>query len=318
MLKIIKREEGNVLVIIAFAMLVIMGFSAVGIDMGVMLTARNQLQSAVDAAALGGASGLIVSQAEATSRAITFAGLNTCINEPVTITAADVTFPTASRVMVQATRVLNLFFARVLGINSTNITVSAVAGLGILTGTGDLKPFAIPDLNYPLGVQVILKAGALGAPGTSAGFFYPVDFPPINRGTPITGAQAYNYNIINGSDGPIYIGDELLVEPGNMIGPTIHAIDYLMSLDPNASWNGTQVVASVYPGSSSPRIFKIPFYDPNFPPDSGRNTVIVIRLGAFFLEGTQGRDVIGRFISITTSGSWGGGPSSLMGVKLVE
>ena len=123
---------------------------------------------------------------------------------------------------------------------------------------------------------------------------------------------------MNGSIDPVYIGDELLVEPGNMVGPTIQGINYLISLDPNVYWDGTQTAGSAYPGFSSPRIIKVPFYDPNFPPDPGRDTVIVIRLGAFFLEGTQGRDVIGRFIEITTSGSWGGGPSSLMGVKLVQ
>ncbi len=200
---------------------------------------------------------------------------------------------------------------------TADITATAIAAFGSLSGTGDLKPWAIPDLEFTLGVQVVLKAGALGAPGTEAGYFYPVDFPPQNQGTPIPGAQAYEENIINGSTMTIFIGDELLVEPGNMVGPTIQGINDIVALDPSAYWAGDHVAGSNFPDFTSPRICKIPFYDVNFPPDSGRNTVIVIRLGAFFLEGTQGRDVIGRFIRITTGGIWGPGPSDLMGVKLV-
>jgi hypothetical protein len=316
MSKFMKKEKGSVLVIVALAIVVIMGFAALAIDVGVMLTAKNQLQSAVDAAALAGASGLVVSQTKATNRAITFAALNNCINQPVTITAQDVTFPTPNRVRVDATRLLNLYFARVLGMNTANITAAAVAEIATLGGTGDLKPWALPDLEWTLGDLVTLKAGELGAAGTSSGFFYPVDFPPVNRGTPVGGAQAYEENILYGAGDPVFVGDELLVEPGNMIGPTAHATNELISQDPNAHWGGESVDGSAYPGFSSPRIIKIPFYDPNLAPDSGRNTVIIVRLGAFFIEGFHGRNLEGRFIEITTSGT-SGGPSFLQGVSLV-
>jgi hypothetical protein len=217
---------------------------------------------------------------------------------------------------VDATRLLNLYFARVLGMNTANITAAAVAEIASLGGTGDLKPWAIPDLEYTLGDPVTLKAGELGAPGTSSGFFYPVDFPPLNRGTPVGGAQAYGENILYGAQDEVFVGDELLVEPGNMIGPTAHATHELISQDPNAYWGGESVDGSAYPGFSSPRIIKIPFYDPNLAPDSGRNTIIIVRLGAFFIEGFRGRNLIGRFIEITTPGT-SGGPSFLQGISLV-
>src|SRR5574341_296115 len=211
MWNIVKKDEGSALVLAAIAMLVLLGFAALAIDVGAMLTARNQLQGAVDAAALAGASGLIISQGEATNRAITFAGVNTCINQNVAITAANVTFPTATRVQVQGNRLLNLFFANALGMNTANITAVAVAENGTLASTGDIKPWAIPDLNYPLGQPVILKAGDPNgnAPGTGPSVFYPVCFPPVNKGTPITGASEYSDNIINGSSTSIEIGDIL-------------------------------------------------------------------------------------------------------------
>jgi hypothetical protein len=315
--RIFKEQKGNTFVLVALALSVLMGFAALSIDVGMMLTARNQLQSAVDAAALAGASGLIVSQQEATSRAITFAGQNDCINQPVIITAANVSFPTADRIRVQANRLVNLFFSNVLGMATADIAAVAVAELGNLVGSPGIKPWAIPDLDFTLGEQVTLKAGELGAPATNPGFFYPVDFPPINRGDPITGAQAYADNIINGSQDEIFIGDELQVEPGNMIGPTAHGINELISQDPNARWDGNGVADSAYPGDSSPRVIKVPLYDDNYPPDSGRNSVTVVALAAFFLEDIQGRNVTGRFMEIITSGTQGGGSTTLKGVKLV-
>lgn len=321
MWNIVKKDEGGALVLAAIAMVVLLGFAALAIDVGAMLTARNQLQGAVDAAALAGASGLIVSQGEATNRAIALAGVNTCINQNVAITAANVTFPTASRVRVQANRLLDLFFARVLGRNTANITAVAVAENGALSGSGNIKPWAIPDSNYVLGELIILKAGDPngGASGTGPSVFYPVDFPPVNKGTPITGATAYEDAIVNGSSMSIDVGDILKVEPGNMVGPTGQGVDYLISQDPGASWNPSMnQVVSTYPGYSSPRIIKIPFYDPCCPPEPGRDTVTITRLGAFFLEGMQGRNVYGRFIEEITSGTFGPGPSGLYGVKLVE
>jgi hypothetical protein len=318
MLHKIKRMKGNSFVQVALVLVVLLGIAALAIDGGMIFTARNQLQSAVDAAALAGASGLIVSEERSIERAITFAGANTCINEPVTVNATDVTFPAEDQVRVGAAHTINLYFARIFGIQTADITATATAALEGLAGTGDIKPWAIPDLDYVLGEPVILKTGTLGAPGTEPSFFYPVDFPPANRGRPIRGARQYGQNIIDGSDGPIFIGDELQVEPGNMVGPTANGVNELIAMDPTAYWDGDEVAGSVYPDFTSPRICKIPFFDVDQTPNPGRNSVIVIRLGAFFLEGVQQRDVYGRFIEITTGGFWGGGSSDLLGVRLVE
>jgi len=314
-----KRERGSTIVFVALAMVVILGFSALAIDLGVVATARNQLQSAVDAAALAGASGLIVSENEAQERAIAFAGLNDCINEPVIITAADVTFPNASQVRVEANHEIDLYFARVLGNNTADIFAEAVAELGTLSGSGEVKPWAVPDSDYVLGDLVMLKTGHTGAPGAPPSFFYCVDFPPINKGTPVPGANEYLENIIEGSDIVIEIGDILQVEPGNMAGPTQQGVNELISMDPNAYWdtNTNTIQDSNYPEFTSPRVCKVSMYDPTEPPEPGRNYVTVIRLRAFFLEEMQGRDVYGRFISITTGGEWGG-PSDLYGVRLIE
>jgi len=316
-----EGERGSTLVFTAIVMGLILVVSAIAIDVGVIGAAKSQLQNAMDVSALAGASGLFDGQAEATQLAITFAGLNECMNEGVNITAANVSFPDSNKVRVEDTHPIGLFFARVIGMDSTDIHATATAAIGKLSGTGQVKPWAIPDFDYVLGDVVLLKSGSSDPPSATSSFFYCVDFPPINKGTPLTGANLYADNIINGSDGLIEIGDQLQVEPGNMMGPTKSSVAELIAMDPNATWNTStdRIDNSWFPEFSSPRVCKISMYDPNFPPETGRNYVTVIRLGAFFLEEVKPNgDVLGRFIKITTGGVWGTGDSDLYGVKLVE
>ena len=318
MWKKIKEESGNIVVFSASALMTMLLFASLAIDIGCLLTAKNQLQSGVDASALAGATGLVINKEAAYQRAIEVGGKNTCIKELLQIQSEEISFPAINRVRVENMRPVNLFFSRIIGIHSVNISAAAVAELGIITGTNGMRPWGLPDMGWPTGAPVVVKAGALGAPATNPSFFYPVDFPPLNRGTPITGADAYNENIIFGSQEYVHLNDILQVEPGNMVGPTIDGVNHLIAQDPYAYWNGQEVVDSSFPGTSSPRIVKIPLYDPNDPPSSGRNTIEVIGLGSFFIIENQGSDVIGIYMEKVTSGKFGQGYSFLQGTRLVE
>jgi len=315
-----EGERGSTLVFTAIAMAVILVVSAIAIDLGVIGAAKSQLQNAMDASALAGASGLFDGEPEATQLAITFAGLNECMNDAVIITDANVTFPDSNRVRVEETHQIDLYFAKVIGMNTADIYATATAAIGKLSGTGQVKPWAIPDFDYVLGDVVLIKSGSSDPPSAATSFFYCVDFPPLNKGTPLTGASVYLDNILYGSRMAIEIGDVLLVEPGGNTGPTKDGVRQLVAMDPDATWNTAtnEIDGSLFAEFASPRVCKIAMYDPNFPPEAGRQEVTVIRLGAFFLVGLQGKDVIGRFIEITTGGVWGPGDSDLYGVKLVE
>jgi hypothetical protein len=315
-----SRDRGSTLVFTALAIGVILAFSAVAIDLGVVATAKSQLQTAIDASSLAGASGLFHNENEATQRAITFAALNDCIKRPVLITASNVTFPEPNRVRVEATHPIGLYFARVIGKDSAYIHAVAEAEMGPLTGTSRVKPWAIPDFDYVLGQLVLLKSGSSDPPAATTSFFYCVDFPPINKGTPVTGADEYYDNIVNGSSMAIEIGDRLQVEPGDKSGPTKHGVEYLIDQDPDAYWDiaTNEIKESRFPEFTSPRVCKVSMYAETDPPASGRDEVVVVRLGAFFLEEMQGKDVYGRFIKITTSGTPGDGESDLVGVRLVK
>ena len=138
------------------------------------------------------------------------------------------------------------------------------------------------------------------------GIFFPVNFPPRNNEygeEPLKGGKWYETWISECTPYLVSVGDELQLEPGNMVGPTKHGMEDLIAQDPDAAWDpdSKTVVGSSY--GMSPRIGLIPFFDPTQPPSSGRNFVTVVKLGAFFIESTgPGGQVNGRFIQISTQG----------------
>ncbi|MBN1998117.1 Tad domain-containing protein [candidate division KSB1 bacterium] len=324
---LIKSKKGSVVVISALFMLVLMMIAALTIDTSRTFAARNELQNAVDAAALAGASGFVISNSKAVSRAIEFAGLNTCNNYPVSLAWGDISFPSAQRIRVQHWQPVPTCFARVIGMMHFNIFADASAELAPLIATNKLKPLCVPDQGWDLGDPVIIKMGDIYktydpdvVPETPNSFYYPVDFPAINRGDPETGASVFNEFFIGPCPYMVYIGDELLIEPGNMTGPTKKAVDAVINMDPNAYWDGTGVSGSRFPDNQSPRIIHIPLYSKDNPPVSGRSSVFVTAFAAFFLSNIDGKcDVIGIFMKDIADGIAGNNPLSLlMKIQLVE
>lgn len=313
------------LVFAAISLTAMLIFTSFAVDISCILTARNQLQTSVDAAALAGASGLLKSYSEAERRAVTFASLNRVMDQPVQLSTSgnddgggDITFPQSNQVRVQAGHDVNLYFAPLMGLRSVHITAEATAEIDRIVATSGMRPWGVPDFGWTVGTPVVIKAGNLGAPATNPSFFYPIDFPPMNRGNPVPGASQYRDNIRYGTSSTVRIGDILQVEPGNMVGPTRQGVDYLIDQDPNAYWDGDEIAGSCFPGMSSPRVVKIPLYDPNDPPSPGRKSITCIGLGAFFIDRMNGKDVIGIFLRMITNGEKGSGYSYLRGVKLIN
>ncbi len=368
MLKSLSNSKGTVAVLTAILTAVLMGFVALGTDVGYIYTVRSQMQNAVDSAAMAGAAYLYLSDrtqavTQATAAAIDYASKNKAANAPVAITAEDIEFSPAApanpiRIKVTARRtnatnnpVTTLFPTKFVSFShierrSVDIVATASAALKSVKAVGGLRPWAVRDkwIDYngngdvdngeyvgytdaDLGQQVILKYGADdGRPLPQ--WFNPVDLPPLNRGTPITGADAYRELIMNGYNDVVEIGDRLQIETGNMVGPTEEGVNHLIHDDPYAYWNGTQVAGSDYPEMKSPRIIKIAFYNPNDLPSGGQNDYItIIKFGAFFVEdinvpgegGSASNNVMGRFIKLITSDTPGNEfPSFLVNVSLVE
>lgn len=116
----------------------------------------------------------------------------------------------------------------------------------------------------------------------------------------------------------------LQTEPGNKVGPTRQGVNALISEDPGAYWDSASksVKGSAYQDPLlSPRVALIPFYDPLYPPTSGRSYVVVHQLGAVFVEGINSSgNVTGRFIKAVpySPKNTGTGNGMLAVARLIE
>jgi Flp pilus assembly protein TadG len=358
----IRNQRGSVLLMVAFTLAVLLAFAVLAIDASIMMTARTQLHNAADAAALAGASGLLQGgQDVAVERAVRFASMNAAVeNEisPVVITPDDITFPEPHIIRVTTHRTnatgdaLRTYFIRVinpLSDNTANVSATSAAMVFDVCAARCLKPWVIPDrwddangngiydsgehydkdatgftATTDAGTQVVLKVGE-SSETIASGVFFPCTFPPLDtgQGKPETGGKDYRNWIAGCNPYLVSEGDRLVIEPGNMTGPTHHGMEELTTFDPHARWDGSSesVTGSAY--AQSPRIALVPFFDPRFPPTPGRNWVRVTKLGAFFIERLHPNgDVTGRFLNVLIQGSPcpynGLGNSMAKGIALIE
>src|SRR5512139_292943 len=105
---LLRSQRGSVLIMLCFVLVVMFAFAVIAVDGAILMASKTELQSAADAAALAGASGLLTgSPDEAVQRAIDFAGFNRAVEQnhtPVVITAEDVSFPESDVVRVRTHR----------------------------------------------------------------------------------------------------------------------------------------------------------------------------------------------------------------------
>ena len=130
----IASETGSVMVIVALTLVVLLGFLALGIDLGMLFTARTDAQRAADAAALAGASAFVdnpraAAVAPATARATEYALRNTFRNGP--IDSSDVTItviPDSTKVGVLVHRdSVRTWFGWLFGLRTVRVSAYAAA-----------------------------------------------------------------------------------------------------------------------------------------------------------------------------------------------
>jgi Flp pilus assembly protein TadG len=265
-----RNEKGYTLVIIAAVLVVFLGFTALSVDIGVLYSARASAQRAADAAALAGAFVFITradlnatttpTQTEVIKeQAIQTAATNKMLGAPITITVGDVTVDIPNRrVTVQVTQSQPTLFARILGENSANIHVTAIAEAAS-SGTGDRcpKPWFIPNTvisdqsgppqdrlcNACTAGQVIIDTNPASVNYRKPSAYYTswlasnpnrqFTIKPQNPSGSLSPGQFFAIRMADGQGGndyktniatcpalPIYCADSYPSEPGNMIGPT--------------------------------------------------------------------------------------------------
>jgi len=319
MKRLMKDEKGVTIVLVALLIVALVGAAALCVDVGRLYVERQHLVNACDAAALAG--GLeLPRQAPATLKAGEAALAN---NMP----DYAVSFPTTDRLRVDGQAPVEFAFAKVLGFTDRMVTAYAVVErIQGLSSTMGLRPWGLvaktvngeyefPDLQFGDLRTLMLRhcqkdPDALGA--------RPGDFLAVALGAP--GANEYRDNILYGYQGTLEVGDWIKTEPGGMAGPTVSAVDTLVSAteDPDSPWYGETYDNYTY---GNPRVILVPVVTPF---DSGREAVQILGFAAFFVtafakDKAQTYQVQGAFIEYCTSTGEGGGPDfGLSVLKLIE
>jgi Flp pilus assembly protein TadG len=156
----LRDERGMTLVMVATGMVAFLSATMLAVDVGMLMVARTEAQSAADAGALAGAVALgfddpddrtATGPAVRNAIAASMASDNGVINANVSVFPEDVTFPvpTQVRVRVQRSSVrgnpLTTFIAPMFGINTVDIGAEATAEVSPANAMTCVKPFTIPD-----------------------------------------------------------------------------------------------------------------------------------------------------------------------------
>jgi Flp pilus assembly protein TadG len=351
----LTRQRGITLPMLALFIVILFTFAALAVDLGVLYTARTSAQHAADAAALAGAftftndSNAADPVVTAQQAAIAVAGQDKIMGQSVAITAANVAVDTSKyRVTVTVPRTganaVETFFARVIGFNSVNVSVTATAEAARnSTGTFCLKPFYMPmqigagcsggsifDANGKL------KSQYVGIQIPNGGLWNNIE--PSQWGLLALGGRGGS-NLRDSigtcfSDAPIQCGDSLGTEPGRKVGPVMQGVDDLITNDGAVSPDQWSAVANYIDGVSgihkvtSRSLVTVAVWDCADPIAHGRNGEVTV--GGFaevFIDGVshQGNTggIAGHLVSASQCGTGAGGVTTGTGpfavpVRLIQ
>jgi hypothetical protein len=155
-----RDERGMTLVIVGMSFLAFLSATMLAVDVGMLMVARTQAQSAADSGALAGAVALVFDNyddrtpagpAVQSALAASTSTVNNVVNSPVSVLAGDVTFPTIERVRVRVQRSgvrgnpVATFLAPMIGIDNVDVGAVATAEVVPANAATCIKPWAIPD-----------------------------------------------------------------------------------------------------------------------------------------------------------------------------
>ncbi|NLB54091.1 MAG: hypothetical protein GX808_14300 [Syntrophomonadaceae bacterium] len=284
--ELVKSEKGAITIIMAAAMVVLAGMMALVTDAGLLYLNQTKMTNALDSAVLAGVQELPEHSELAIEVALDYAEANG-------LDPSEVTFDLNLDDYVltgQATRNVNLLFARVLGFNNTDVSAQSKAKISSLSAATGILPFGVLAYEYSFGEEIILKSGG----GES---FYPGWYGALRLGG--NGAPVYYTNIINGYPGTVRIGDVIDVEGGVMSNRTKQGINERI----NACKHTPKCTCEGFV-EGCPRLIIIPMVTVE-----GKNpeNVEVVGFGAFLIDqyvAGQGNEcqVKGSFVRYMTSG----------------
>ncbi|UCH86622.1 MAG: hypothetical protein JSU97_08925 [Dehalococcoidia bacterium] len=219
----VVEERGQGLVVAALAMVVIMAFAAIAIDVGVFLHERRELQKSADAAALAGAQELPESPTDAVQKAEEWAANNGIDAGELESIEISTTYIADDTITVEVSRDVPFMFARVLGFSSDTMSADATARVGSPAGMGGLVPFGVLEDAIELDEPTVLKYDATDVDhGNFGALAIDGDGASIYRETIKYGSET----ALCSESQPTCTDPTTETEPGNMTGPTRTGVNW--------------------------------------------------------------------------------------------
>ncbi len=207
LVKLLKKEDGQSLVIVALLMVILLGSVALTVDVGMLSVSKSELQNAADAAALAGLQELPDDPDMADSVAQDYAELNGKSGDSTSITVGE----NNDSITVEVNRTQSMTFARILGVKNYTITADATARVGVAASVPWIVPFVIAKpaafdydqvyvmrmygggdfIDYPK-----TKSNSTGYP---SGYSYPSDYAndTVYKNYPISSPYPYQFDYMN-------------------------------------------------------------------------------------------------------------------------
>jgi Flp pilus assembly protein TadG len=307
------KSKGQMVVILALALPVLIGAIALGADVSVFYFNWVQLQKAADAAVLAGANYLPDNPTTAKTTANNYAQNNGAKAAEITSTTVS---PDNLTITMNLQRNVPYYFARVLGLSNGLVKVSATASPqfapstinattpsqvppggdnngnnGVYcanTGNCGLIPIGLDSRTvYNDGQQIVLNQGQVG----------PGNWDLLALGG--VGGANLRTRIANGYNGMITIGDWVNTEPGQKVGPVDQGfqdrLTLALSVDPTGTFSNHKL--------NNPRVLILPVVD--WQHQNGRSTVQVKAFASLWLDSYSGGNVTVHFISQVVAHSFG-------------
>lgn len=299
-MRIILSQKGAGMVLFVSSVVMLLGITALVLDVGLSIYEKEKLSVAVDAASLAATQNLDKSNDVVINTAKQFAALNGVEPSKVITTIA----PDRKSVKVETDKEVQYYFAKILGINEGRVTANSSAKAAPLTSYRGVRPLAIVDQELEFNKLYVLKEDA--GDGLSG------NYGPLALGG--DGASTYRNNLLYGYTTTVRVGDTVYTQTGNITQATRSGIDYLIGSDPYSTYYNVS--------QDSLRIITIMIVDTL--DLSGKKPIKVLGFASFYLEGLSGSgghtEIVGRFIRHVAEGDSSDAQTDygLRGVKLIN
>jgi hypothetical protein len=242
-----RRERGQVLLLSALLIPVLLGMAGMAVDAGSYASDRRQLQNAADAIALAAAQEL-PDGSDTQSLADEWAGRSDIDPSLIDLVITDAAGANPPSIQVTISRPHEFAFIRALGVTDKPVSARATA-IKVSFGGGDgIVPWAVEDdaiTSVPFGREITIK---YDANNPQTGNFGPIRVDGSDSGAYQNAVTFGSDTVIcaEGTDGclqsacpgsfpdcaetsPECDGEECRTKPGNMTGPTRIAVDHRMT-----------------------------------------------------------------------------------------